>query len=103
MTIDLPTVERIKTVTAQTIADELGPQGVRLAALVLDAIDRAIADPTTPEPFPVGMIVTGRETGGRGVIVRRIQQHGELHTVIVQWEGAPGEVAVSPRTLSEVD
>lgn len=103
MTLDLPTVERIKSAAAQTIADEVGPQGVTLAALVLDAIDRAIADPTTPEPFPVGKTVTGRETGGRGVIMRRIQHHGELHTVIVQWEGAPGEVAVSPRTLIEVD
>lgn len=103
MTLDLPTVERIKSAVAQTIADTLGQDGVTVAIKVLEAIDLAVADPTTPEVFPVGRIVTGKHTSGRGVVIRRLQHQGELHTVIIKWEDAPGEVAVSPRELIEVE
>lgn len=102
MTLDTATLDRIKQAAASTLAEVMGNEGIPVAARVLDAIDQAVADPTTPEPFPVGQVVTSKISGARGVIMRRVQHHGELHTVIVQWEGATEQVAVGPRELRVV-
>lgn len=102
MTLDLPTIERIKTAVANTLADQLGPQGVGVAARTLEAIDLAIADPTDPVPFPVGQRVEVAATGHHGLVRRRVESHGELHTVVVALDGLPGEHPLSPRELKVV-
>ena len=104
MSLDIEAVERVKTAVANTLAWELGDDGQETAAVVLAAIDNALADPNAPEAFTVGSRVTVKHTGIAGTVLRRVVTHDELHTVAVKLdlETVVGERLFSPRELEQV-
>lgn len=105
MSLDMDTIDRVKTAVANTLSWELGDDGKETAAVVLAEIDKALADPANPEPFTVGSRVTVKGTDIAGVVLRRVVTHGELHTVAVKLdlETVTGERLFSPRELVQAD
>jgi len=69
---------------------------------VLEAIDKAAADPTDPtdpRPFAPGVRVRVKASGAPATVVRAIEEAGEVHTVVVNLDGWPGEYPLGPHEL----
>lgn len=99
-------LDAIKREVADTIMAELGKPQVNPADLglkVLEAIDRGAA--LDIRPFREGArVVNTMATNGRlaGVVLKRVEQDGELHTILVRYDGTPGAVPESPSYMVEV-
>jgi len=104
-------LDAIKQAAAVAIADAgsslmvLAPERHALAIAVLEAIDRAAEDPTDPRPFAPGRKVRVKGTGIPGVVVRTVEDAGELHTVVVRLalEELEAETPFSPRELEVIE
>lgn len=99
-------LDAIKQAAANALAEQtrdLLPESVAYAvgAHVLAAIDKAAADPIDPRPFAPGRKVRVKGTGIEGVVVRAVENAGEVHTVVVRLalEEAAPESPFSPREL----
>lgn len=78
-----------------------------LPGMPVELVTKAYSDwldlDTDPRPFGVAKRVKLRELSSlRGKIVRRVEEAGELHTVVVVWDSQPGEFPYSPRELEEM-
>lgn len=102
---DSPLAVAIKTRLAAELADlpvEIEP-GDQLT--LLNAVDDVLAEfeNDDPRPFAVGVSVTHRgEPTVPGVVAKRIEENGELHTIGVRWDGGHEIALHSPRELIEV-
>lgn len=59
---------------------------------ILAAIDGAASDPIDPRPFTPGRKVRIKGTGIQGVVVRTVEEAGEVHTVVVRLALDEGDV-----------
>jgi hypothetical protein len=102
---DSPLAVALKTRLANELADlavEI-PQPDMLT--LLNAVDDVLAEfeDDSPLPFVVGRAVTHRDVPEvPGVVAKRIEHNGELHTIGVRWDGAQEISLHSPRELIEV-
>ena len=92
------------TLASKLLAYNLTPHDVQdIGQAVIDSIRDAAGDVTEPNPWPVGGIV--RRPGRvhpQGAIVRTAAQFGEVHTIVVRWNGSNTEVPYGPDELERV-
>lgn len=101
-------LDRIKAAVAEAIATTGAAAGVHsqllqpIAAFALQAIDTA-ATADDPRPFAPGKRVrsTNPDTPEQlGTVVRTLEHEGEVHTIVVRWDGWNGDSAMSPREVT---